>query len=147
MHRMRLIQVTNASRLDHLTVSRLKSRRVRSDSGKDKRCVFESYIQESNWLTWLPNHQLTRSVNDMDSAICRNNVAHLANLKSKGGFFKGPLHLTPFKLAQIATFAGRGAVRILTSQLCKLLWGVIDLRLVALENLDRFFFGTRDIGL
>lgn len=53
---------------------------------------------------------LSSTVDEVDSGICPDRAAHLANLERKGGTLKLGLHLSTLKEAEVTRLLGRGAV-------------------------------------
>ena len=92
-------------------------------------------------------HDLCGTEDDVDAAICADNVAHLSGLECIGGVLERLLHHARPEPAEVAVARVRGAVRVLVRERPELGRVRVDLGDVALEDLDRLLARARDVVL
>ena len=76
-----------------------------------------------------------------------HNTAHLARLEAKGGILKLLLHVSLAKVAEVASLARRGAIRLGEGELAEGDAARLDLVLVGLDDLVGVLLGAGDFSL
>jgi hypothetical protein len=83
----------------------------------------------------------------MHATLRLNHAANLSDSQRKCRIFERLLHLPGTKPAQVTIVIVRRTIRVLASQLPKLIRVRPDLRLVFPQDCDGVLLGTRDVGL
>lgn len=89
----------------------------------------------------------TIPLNQMQSTRCVDNSRNFTWPQSKSGLLKGSLHITLSKISQVSALSGAAAVGLGDGQVAKRGLAALDTRLVALDNLAGFVFGSSDLSL
>lgn len=73
-----------------------------------------------------------------------NDSAHLTWLEGKRGLFEFLLHVAAAEIAQVAAFAGRGAVGLGGRKVAEVNGSRLDFCLVSLDDFQSLVLGTSD---